>query len=193
MMEFIRNNRIRIAYLLISIGLFIASLIFKEKIIGNDSYLNNFSYFGVVATLIALMVAVSEVWHSIIISKSIRDEVREIFNQARNVNGASFVSECLSVLDEANEHISGERYALSLKCYQYFRRTYLRISGPENLINEIDGALNEIEHCLQQATHATAKAPLGKSKRTQIQKDILSIKKRLEEINPAKRGEYVSP
>lgn len=191
-MEFIRNHWIRIVYLLISVGVLSASLIFKEKVIGNDGYLNEFSYFGVVATLIALVVAVFEVLHSVSVSKSIRDEARRILRQAQDVNGASFVSECLAVLDEANEHVSGERYVLSLKCFQYFRRTYLRISGPESLVNEIDSVLGNIELDLQQATHASAKAPLTKGKRVKIQKDILDIKRSLEEMNPAKRGEYVS-
>ncbi|MDN6327413.1 MAG: hypothetical protein L0J48_05220 [Alkalibacterium sp.] len=132
-MKIIRNHWIRIAYLLISAGVLLVSLFFKEKVIGNDGYLNEFSYFGVVATLVALIVAVFEILHSVSVSKSIRDEARKILKQAQDVNGASFVSECLSVLDEANEHISGERYVLSLKCFQHFRRTYLRISGPESL------------------------------------------------------------
>ena len=191
-MEFIRNHWIRFAYLLISVGVIVASLSFKEKIISTDGYLNEFSYFGVVTTVIALVVAIFEVLHSVSVSKSIRDEARKILQQARDINGASFVSECLAALDEANEHVSGERYVLSLKCFQHFRRTYLRISGPENLVNVINGVLGEIEFSLQQATHTSAQAPLGKSKRTKIQKDILNIKKCLEEMNPAKRGEYVS-
>ncbi|MHB1185695.1 MAG: hypothetical protein ACYC4A_13465 [Desulfobulbia bacterium] len=191
-MEFIRNHWIRIAYLFISAGVLCASLTFKDKIIGNDGYLNKFSYFGVVATLIALVVTVFEVLHSVSVSKSIRDEARKILKQAQDVNGASFVSECLAVLDEANEHVSGERYVLSLKCFQHFRRTYLRISGPASLVNEIDSVLGNIELSLQQATHTSAQAPLGKGKRVKIQKDILNIKRCLEEMNPAKRGEHVS-
>lgn len=191
-MEFIKNHWIRVAYLLISAGVLGASLIFKEQVIGNDGYLNEFSYFGVVATLIALVVAVFEVLHSVSVSKSIRDEAKKILKQAQDVNGASFVSECLAVLDEANEHVSGERYVLSLKCFQHFRRTYLRISGPESLVKEIDSVLGDIELNLQQATHTSAQAPLGKGKRAKIQKDILNIKRCLEDMNPAKRGEYVS-
>lgn len=191
-MNFLRNHWIRIAYLLISLGVLLVSLKFQDEVVGNDGYLNEFSYFGVVATLIALLVAVFEVLHSVHVSKSIRDEARKLLKQARDVSGASFVSECLAVLDEANEHVSGERYVLSLKCFQHFRRTYLRVSGPENLVNEIDGVLGNIELSLQQATHASPKAPLGKGKRSKIQKDILNIKRCLEEMNPAKRGEYVS-
>ncbi|MCT7357891.1 hypothetical protein [Thalassolituus pacificus] len=191
-MEFFRNHWIRIAYLLISLGALLASLKFKDKVIGSDAYLNEFSYFGVVATLVALLVAVFEVLHSVHVSKSIRDEAIKLLKQARDINGASFVSECLAVLDEANEHVSGQRYVLSLKCFQHFRRTYLRISGPENLVNEINSALGNIELGLQQATHTSPQAPLDGRKKSKIQKDILNIKRCLEEMNPAKRGEYVS-
>ncbi|MCH4814079.1 hypothetical protein [Vreelandella neptunia] len=190
-MNFLKNHWIRIAYLLISLGVLIASLKFKDEVIGNDGYLNEFSYFGVVATLIALLVTVFEVLHSVHVSKSIRDEARNLLKQARDVNGASLVSECLAVLDEVNEHVSGERYVLSLKCFQHFRRTYLRVSGPESRVNEINGVLGNIELSLQQATHTSPKAPLDKKKKSKIQIDILNIKRCLEEINPAKRDEYV--
>lgn len=192
-MEFIKNHWIRFAYFLVSVVALLVSLVFKEDVIENAGYLNGFSYFGVVATLIALVVAVCEVLHSVTVSKSIRDEAREILKQVQEVSGASFVSECLALLDEANEHVSGERYVLSLKCFQHFRRTYLRISGPENLVKKIDDALCEIELSLQQATHTSAQAPLGKGKKVKIQKSILNIKRCLEEMNPAKRDEYVSP
>lgn len=189
-MEFIRNNWIRITYLLISIGMIAGSFCIKDRILGNASHINEFSYFGVVATLVALVVAIFEVFHSVSVSKSIRDEAKKILQQARDVSGASFVSECLSVLDEANEHVSGERYVLALKCFQYFRKTYVRISAPENIRMEVDNVLSDVELSLQQATHTSAQAPLGKSKRVKIHKDILAIKKQLEEMNPAKRGDY---
>jgi hypothetical protein len=192
-MEFSKNHWIRLTYLVISMGVLFASLVFKEKIVGNSVHFNEFSYFGVVATLIALVVAIFEVLHSVNVSKSIRDEARKILKLTLDVNGASFVSECLAALDEVNEHVAGERYILSLKCFQYFRRTFLRISGPENIVNQIDGALGGIELNLQQATHTTAKAPLAKNTKSKIQRDILAIKKCLEEMNPARRGEYVSP
>lgn len=191
-MEFIKNQWIRVAYVLISVCIALVSLHYKDWVIGNENYLSEFSYAGVVATIIALIIAIFEVVHSVSISKSIRDEARKMLKQAQDINGASFVSECLSILDEANEHVSGERYVLSLKCFQHFRRTYLRVSGPQGLVDQIDENIGDIELRLQQATHTSAKASLGKGKRVQMQKDILEIKKCLEEMNPAKRGNYVS-
>ena len=190
-MNFLKNHWIRLLYTLMSGLLILIATHYKQQIINDISSFNEFSYIGVVATIIALLVAVFEIIHSINISKDIREEARSLLMQAQNVNGASFVSECLSVLDEANEHVSGERYSLSLKCFQHFRRTYLRISGPKDILVQIDGALGGIELGLQQATHTSASAPLTKGKRMQIQKDILNIKECLENIDPAKRGEYV--
>lgn len=191
-MNFLKNHWVRAIYLLISAATIAISLHYKDKIVTDSSSFNEFSYAGVVATIIALVIAIFEVIHSISISKSIHEEARKLIKQAQDINGASFASECLSALDEANEHISGERYSSSLKCFQQFRRTYLRISGPEHLVAKIDSELGEIELSLQQATHTSANAPLTKAKRTRIQKDILDIKKNLEEMSPAKRGEYVS-
>ncbi|KPZ66255.1 hypothetical protein AN394_04181 [Pseudoalteromonas sp. P1-26] len=191
-MNFLKEQWVRVFYTFISIVFVWISLKFKNKIIDNVESFNEFSYIGVVATLVALMVAIFEVMHSINLSKGIREEAKKLLKQSQEINGASFVSECLSVLDEANDHISSERYNLSLKCFQHFRRTYLRISGDEELIVEINNRVGAVELGLQQATHTTAKAPLTKKKRLEIQESILNIKKNLEDLNPVKRGSHVS-
>ena len=180
----------RIFYSFISISLVIVSIIYQDEIIANQNSFNEFSYYGVVATVIALFVAIFEVIHSIHISKGIHAESKKLLDQVKKIDGASLVSECLSVLDEANSHVSGERYDLSLKCFQHFRRMYLRIPDGNDMNH--NSQIGAIELDLQQATHATARSPLTKRKRTSIQKDILKIKNHLEEINPARRGAYVS-
>ncbi len=189
-MTFLLEHWVRIFYSSISIALVIVSICYQDDIIGNDKAFNEFSYYGVVATVIALFVAVFEVLHSIHISKGIQEEAKKLLAQVKKVDGASLVSECLSVLDEANSHVSGERYDLSLKCFQHFRRTYLRI--PDGSDVNHNSKIGEIELALQQASHTTASSPLTKKKRTSIQEDILTIKNHLEVINPARRGAHVS-
>ncbi|WP_445946932.1 hypothetical protein [Shewanella sp.] len=191
-MNFFKEQWVRLLYVVISIVSICISLKFKNKIITDNSVFNEFSYIGVVATLIALLIAIFEVMHSINISKGIREEAKKLLKKAQEINGASFVSECLSVLDEANDHLSGERYNLSLKCFQHFRKTYLRISGTEEIITKIDDLVGIVELGLHQSTHASAKAPITKKKRVEMQVSILNIKKHLEELNPAKRGSHVS-
>jgi hypothetical protein len=164
----------------------------KGMVLADQSSFNKFSYVGVVATLIALLVAVFEVLHSIRVSKGIRDEARRLFSQAQEVIGASFVSECISALDEANSYISSERYTLSLRCFQDFRKTYAKISEPKSSSEEISKVIDEVELGLYKATHTTAVSPLTKKTKTGMQKKILNIKTYLEELNAVKGSDYVS-
>lgn len=184
-MQFIKDNWIRVTYGVCSFIVFIISLILMDRVVANSTTLNKFSYFGVVITIIALIVAIFEVLHSISISKSIRDEAKSVLAQAQQLSGASFISECLSVLDEANDHLAGERYALALKCFQHFRRTYTRISVITDVTaQKLSSLISNVELSLQQSIHATPQAPIQKKKRVSIQTNILNIKSHLEENNP---------
>lgn len=191
-MNSIKEQWVRVLYTAISIIAIFIAIKFKEKVLADPLAFNDFSYFGVVATLIALLISLSEVFHSINISKGILHEAKRLLKESQATNGASFVSECLSVLDEVNDHISGERYGFSLKCFQHFRRTYLRISGSGEQIKQADILISKVELSLQRATHTTPNAPLPKKKRMEIQESVLNIKEIIEELNPAKRGSYVS-
>ncbi|MEN3802111.1 hypothetical protein ABDZ32_16170 [Aeromonas veronii] len=184
-MQLIKDNWIRVSYILGSSLVFIISLYAMDDVVTDSSALNKFSYIGVVITIIALIIAISEVVHSISISKSIRDEAKNVLTQAQRLSGAAFISECLSVLDEANDHLTGERYALALKCFQHFRRTYTRISViADATAQQINSLIRDVELSLQQSIHATPQAPIQKKKRASIQSNILTIKSHLEENNP---------
>ena len=186
-MIFFKNHWIRIFYIIISLVLVKLAFCYKDTIVSDVTVFNLFSYVGVVATLIALLIAISEVIHSISISKGIQEEAKKLLEQAQVIDVASLVSECLVVLDETNGHISGERYILALRSFQDFRRTCLRISGSDFLVYKESNILGQAELLLQQSTHTNAKSPLTKKKRIEIQETILNIKESIEQMNPVKR------
>lgn len=191
-MSHIRNNKLRVFYTIVSILIVCVAYKYNDAIVKNSDNFNEFGYIGGVATLIALMITIFEVVHNISISKSIQDEARKIIEHTKKIEGASFISECLSTLDEANDHLSGERYLISLKCFQHFRRTYVRISCFDATKSSITDILGDVELALHQATHTNSQAPLPKNKRKQIQEKIMSIKFTLENISPANGGVHVS-
>lgn len=185
-MEFLKENWARTSYVSASVLIIILASHYKVDVLASTQGLNEFSYIGTVATIIALMISIFEVMHSVSISKSIRSEAEKLLENSRNINGASLISECLSELDEANAHIRREEYILALKCFQHFRRQYVRVSSKSEEIGKIDGLLSSIEFELHMATHTSPNAPLEKKKQRKLQKDLLSIKECLEKINPAR-------
>jgi len=191
-MNSIKYNKLRIFYAIASIIILYVAYKYNDAIVKDTANFNEFSYVGGVATLVALMITIFEVVHNIRISKSIQDEARKIIDHTKQIEGASFISECLSTLDEVNDHLSGERYLISLKCFQHFRRTYVRVSCVDAIKQNMTDTLKDVELALHQATHTNTQAPLPKGKRKQIQENIMSIKMALENINPANRGAHVS-
>jgi hypothetical protein len=190
-MEILRENKIRVAYSIISAILVWLAYKYNSEIVENSEKFNEFGYIGGVATLIGLLIAVSEVIHSVRISKGIQKEAAALVSHARTIDLTSFISECLSTLDETNDHVSGERYLIALKCFQHFRRTYLRVPITDE-ISKITATVQEIEISLHSSTHASAKSPLTKKQRLNIQEKIMEIKSVLEKITPIAGGTHVS-
>jgi hypothetical protein len=190
-MSKLKDNKIRIFYIFISLLAAFCAYKYKEEILKSTDSFNEFSYVGGIATLIGLLITVLEIIHGIRVSKGIRDEARAIVTHAQKVDRASLISECLSNLDELNSYLSNEKYKISLKCFQYFRRNYTRISDTSPISYWMKETLHEVELELQSATHASAAAPLTRAKRVTLQNKIIAIKSKLEEINPATGGAYV--
>lgn len=183
-METLRSNKIRVAYTIISVIFIFFAYEYNHEIVKNPDKFNEFGYIGGVATLIGLLIAVSEVIHSVRISKSIQKEAAALLNHARTIELASSISECLSTLDETNDHVSGERHLTALKCFQHFRRTHLHTSGTRKISDEIKNTIQEVEIALQSSTHASASAPLTRQQRINIQRKIMLIKSYFEKITP---------
>lgn len=191
-MEKLKDNWIRFAYIFVSVAVAIAASRYKVDVLASTKSLNEFSYVGTVATIIGLIIAASEVVHSLRVSIAIRKEANKLFSAAKALDGASSISECLSSLDEVSRLISSEDYEFSLRCFQHFRRTYARVPGSGAEIVAIDTQLNDIELGLHQAVHTRPQAPLEKKKRIALSKGILSIKGSLEKINPVRGSVYAS-
>lgn len=191
-MEIIKENKIRVIYTVISAILVLLAYKYNCEIVKNPEKFNEFSYIGGVATLIGLLIAVSEVIHSVKISKSIQKEAAALINHTRTIELASLISECLSSLDEANDHLSSEKYLIALKCFQHFRRTHLRAPGSNEISEEIKTTIQDVEIALHSSTHASAKAPLTKRQRESIQSKIMLIKSALEKVTPIAGGTHVS-
>ncbi len=191
-MSFIKDHWIRIAYLLISIAMCATGANYFSEITGSPEKLNQFSYIGTVATLIALLIAICEIFHNIHVSKSIQRQARQYLQRAENLDRTAFSSECLCSLDEVSSYLHVENYLVALKCFQHFRRTYARFSGSVQPHGLLGKEIERVEISLQTGTHTSARAPLTKATRSEIQNGLITIKGILEEANLKRREDYVS-
>ncbi len=191
-MELLKSHWIRFVYCLISIAIVWTALLQQEIVVGSPTSLNNFSYVGTVITIVALIISISEVLHSVRYSRSISAEANRVLKDAKAVEGASAVSECLATLNETAGYVDTENYQLALKCYQHFRILFAKIPGTGQEFERIDNILGETENAIRKGIFTSASARLEKSTRIFIHHNLENIKENLEKVNPARGRQYVT-
>jgi hypothetical protein len=110
-------HKIRIAYAVISIIGVVVAYRYAGFVTETASYMNYVSYYGTVATVVGLLIAISEVLHSVSVTKSVRDEARSIFDRIRRIESASSLSDCLAAIDDVSNSVSKEDYQSALKSF----------------------------------------------------------------------------
>ncbi|TPG87383.1 hypothetical protein EAH72_07670 [Pseudomonas caspiana] len=191
-MELLKSHWIRFVYCFISTVIVWAALLKQEIVVGSPTTLNNFSYVGTVITIVALIISISEVLHSVRYSRSISAEAKKVLKEAKAVEGASAVSECLATLNETAGYMDTENYQLALKCYQHFRILFAKIPGTGQEFERIDNILGETETAVRKGIFTSASAPLEKTTRILIHHNLENIKENLEKVNPARGRQYVT-
>ncbi|HCE1991831.1 hypothetical protein ACSTJ7_09590 [Vibrio parahaemolyticus] len=177
---------VRTGYAFVSLGIIVGSYYFREIFISEGSDPQALlSYFGTVASLVGLLIAVCEVIHSVNISKSIRETASDLLEQAKKIEQASGTSDCVSLLDDINHSLMSGDYKSAYKSFQHFRKLCIKLK-PE--LDEVDtGKLNTlgtIEQELMMFTKGTPNSiPNAKIKKTTDK--ILLLKQKVEEVNPA--------
>lgn len=184
---------VRIAYIFLSIVGVWLSYRYYGEISGEISTYTKFSYIGTVATLIALLIAVAEIMHNLYVSKSIQEEAATLLNRVKTIENASSISDCLAAIDDVSVNVSHEDYKLALKSFHFFRKVCVKViphfgdSDDDNL-----NPLGELELILIKATHTSPSAPFSKKQKTDLMKQVLFIKQRVEKMNPARGDSNVT-
>jgi hypothetical protein len=191
-MELLKSHWIRFVYCLMSIAIVWTALLQQEIVVASPTSLNNFSYVGTVITIVALIISIAEVLHSVRYSRSISAEAKKVLQEAKAVEGASAVSECLATLNEAAGYVDTENYPLALKRYQHFRILFAKIPGTGQEFERIDNILGETEITIRKGVFATANAPLEKPIRILLHHNLENIKENLEKVNPARGRQYAT-
>lgn len=172
------ENFIRAVCLLISTCIAGAAYYCSDWI-ENLEYLNTISYVGTVATIIALLITISEVAQSVIVSKGIHRESKELLNRFKSIEVGKDLYDCVTSIDKINEHIRRREINLALKSFQHLRKTLNRINSSHKSENPIHPLkINEVEKRLQ-----TFGSPYNISRETEVNRLIqilLNMKSTLE-------------
>lgn len=172
----LKENVFRIAYILITLVLIFLCYKFKVYFLEDDYNFKVFSYVGVVATILALVIAVFEILQAISIAKSINEKSKELLNQAKTIEKAAKVSYCMSLIDSISNNITDEQYKEALLYYQFFRMLVSDMS-----LNYESNELDKIELILSKFTRTTATAEPSKPQKTKLTKSVIELKNKLNE------------
>lgn len=185
--RFLREQKIRFAYSAVSIGIVYIAYRCSRAVLSDQHRFDGFQYYGTVAGIVALLIALAEVWHSIHVTQSIASQLRSSLEKVFRIDLAAGLADCLGYLDQANNHVSRDDYVSALSLFQFVRRTIVRldISATEKSA-EVREAFTIIETSLQSATHSSAIAPFDRPKKAKLAKDIVRLKEHLESIAPRK-------
>lgn len=184
---------VRTGYTVLSILGIWLSYCYYSDISGEASSFTKFSYIGTVATLVALLIAVAEIMHNLYLSKTIQQEAAILLMRVKTIENASSISDCLAAIDDVSVHVSHEDYKLALKCFHFFRKVCVKViphfgDSEEDSLNP----MSELELALTKATRTSLSAPLSKKQKTELMKQILFIKQRVEKMNPARGDSNVT-
>lgn len=137
--------------------------------------IDSFTYWCGVATLVALVVAVGEVFHagtatnavSLALSASARQEARTL------------CIEIIALVDEVSERARKEDYTAALRATQIARRFTARLDFKHVLRDEgseIATQLAKVEQLLQRAMTSDTRRPMNNSARTSLNDMLMRIK-----------------
>lgn len=192
-MEKIKKNWIRVTYFIVSIAVAILGYIFNDLVLSKTATpLDKFSYIGTIATHIGLLIAVSEIFHSIKVSQELKSETSKLLQKIRNFDYAALTIQCQHCLDDASQLISTENYSLALKAFQYFRITYSKFSLEIQERDTINSILKETESTIHIGLHSSTASPLSSRQRKLLVNNILTIKDVLQKEFPQHKEDYVS-
>lgn len=181
----------RLAFSILAIVVLAAAAWFSSNVISKPETLNAFSYWGTVATLLALLLAITELVHSIQITKSLQQQTAAAIEAIRRVEDASILSDCIAAIDITAQDVLSERYDAALGAYQNFRKLCVRVIPGFGTSSTSDLAtlnkLGQLELKIASATRVNASAGLSKPQKRELMELLLLVKQSVEHHNPANR------
>jgi len=184
-MATMKNHRTRLLFW--SAAIVLTYFAYQNRNWADDSAtLNRISYWGTVATMLALFLAISELIHSISISRTLQRQTLAVLNEVKKIETASTLSDCIAAIDLMTRHLLAERYDAALTGFQHFRKMLVKTGFSFAAVRQADQPLDQLgllELELLASTRSTGAAPLSKIQKREILVKMLAIKQEVEAMN----------
>lgn len=152
--------------------------------------LNRISYWGTITTVVALLLAISELLHSISVSRTLQQQTLAVLNDVKRVETASTLSDCIAAIDLITRHLLDERYDAALTGFQHFRKMLVKTGYRFPVMQAADQPLDQLgvlELHLLASTRTTGAAPYSKAQKRDVLVKMLAIKREVEAMNEKNR------
>lgn len=177
-MNILKDNKIRFFYIVTTlIGIWL-SFHFSDYFLSNGSNFNRISYAGTVITIIGLLITLSEVFHSLIITKSLQEQAASILSDFKEKEIGIISHELDVMLEFIADDINDDQYSVALRLFYTFNRTFNRVRKNYTEYNNdiINSKLNSLEAQLISFRTASIKFPVDNKSKRKALDNLMKIK-----------------
>jgi len=160
-----------------SFGIFL-SYRFSDYFLNDGSNFNRISYAGTVITIIGLLITLSEVFHSLIITKSLQEQAASILSDFKEKEISIITHELDVMLEFIADDINDGQYTVALRLFYTFSRTFNRICKNYTQYNNnvLRNKLNSLEGQLLSFRNASTKSPVDNKSKNKALDNLMKIK-----------------
>ena len=177
-MKILKDNKIRLFYIIISLFCIWLSFHFSDYFLNDGSNFNRISYAGTVITIIGLFITLSEVFHSLIITKSLQEQAASILSDFKEKEISIITHELDVMLEFIANDVNDGQYTVALRLFYTFNRTFNRVCKNYTQYNStlLRKKLNSLEAQLLSFRNASIKSPVDNKSKTKALDNLMKIK-----------------
>ncbi|MBE4975477.1 hypothetical protein IMX17_19045 [Serratia sp. X3] len=186
MWEKIKDNYIRVLYIIASVSIVYVCYIYQSDIISKNENMSMFSYYASVATVVALLISIMEIFYNISITKSIESRSQSYLAKFKDTTGLSFAHECVSYYDQCLNDLATKKYPILVANFTIAKKLHISLANyfmAEEDKKEFDDkkkSLNELENKILSMRHVNASSSLGNAQVKEIRDALLEVRQGFE-------------
>ena len=167
-------SHVRWAYGVLSVAMSVVLVCLSDQWATSDT-IDAFTYWCGVATLVALVIAVGEVFHA----GAATSAVNLALSAAARHEARTLSLEVIALVDEVSERTRQEDYTAALRAAQIARRFAGRLDSGLVLLSEVSALstqLCKVEHVLHRTMNVHAGTTMTRSARSALNDTLMEIK-----------------
>lgn len=182
MRQKIKDNIFRVIYAFACLLICIISWKYQDAILLSDIGMKIFSYYASVATVIALIIAVMEIFYAIKITKSIQQKTQEKIESFKNQTVSHLSHVCSSYYESAIDDLANHQYSqlslnfrFALKLHRNIANNFISTED-KILFDEKKSVLDVLEKNIHDARSMPVAQKLPTRNSKKIRESIMEIK-----------------